>query len=143
MFKKNVLKWSKILFTSISALISGCTMDWFLRWPREALIQVAQYFLESFKVECEPETKTNIVQVNMIKMNRWKFRTECIYNSVWLIHQNKIITFCINQKVMGSVQDLVAEKCVEYFERFRRACHVTPKSYLSFLSGYKTIYQWA
>ena len=42
-------------------------MDWFLRWPREALIQVAQYFLESFKVECEPETKTNIVQVNMIK----------------------------------------------------------------------------
>ena len=36
-------------------------MDWFSRWPREALQAVAQHFLASYDLVCTPEVKHQVV----------------------------------------------------------------------------------
>lgn len=41
---------------------------------------------------------------------------------------------------MGMVHNMVTEVCEMYFERMRRHVYVTPKSYLSFIDLYKSVY---
>ncbi|KER25686.1 hypothetical protein T265_14170, partial [Opisthorchis viverrini] len=85
-------------------LISGCTIDWFQRWPQDALLAVAQHFLGDYEMACSPNTR------------------------------NALIT------LIADVHDDVTARCAAYFERYRRTANVTPKSYISFIHGYKKVY---
>ncbi|XP_045464438.1 dynein axonemal heavy chain 8-like isoform X2 [Harmonia axyridis] len=42
-------------------LISGCTINWFSRWPKAALIEVSSHFLKDFPMVAVPEVKENLV----------------------------------------------------------------------------------
>lgn len=44
------------------ALVSGCTIDWFQPWPRDALVQVAKHFLHDFEIACTAQVKTELVE---------------------------------------------------------------------------------
>ena len=44
-------------FRKFPAIFSGCTINWFLPWPQEALISVSTSFIEDFNIHCTPEIK--------------------------------------------------------------------------------------
>ncbi|CAG7835361.1 unnamed protein product [Allacma fusca] len=44
-------------------LISGCTVNWFFPWPKDALISVAEHFLQDYPMECADEAKKNVIFV--------------------------------------------------------------------------------
>ena len=42
-------------------LISGCTIDWFLEWPEEALVAVSRGFLSEFPLDTDAATKEAVI----------------------------------------------------------------------------------
>ena len=45
------------------SLISGCTINWFQPWPKEALISVSTHFLKDFEINCSQEVKKHLYNV--------------------------------------------------------------------------------
>jgi dynein heavy chain len=89
-------------------LIGCCQIDWFLRWPEQALVDVSNKFLAGdadFNVEVEKKE----MEFTLVKH-------------------------------IAAVHNLVCQGCDDYFQSFRRAVHVTPKSYLAFIQAYKKVY---
>ncbi|KAL1516507.1 hypothetical protein ABEB36_000416 [Hypothenemus hampei] len=44
-------------------LISGCTINWFQKWPQDALEEVAHHFLSSYEVVASPEIVNELILI--------------------------------------------------------------------------------
>jgi dynein heavy chain len=105
-------------------LISGTTIDWFLPWPEEALVSVARGFLAEFPIELggpPPGAEHTAAAVAAAA------EAGAAVKEHLMAH-------------MGAVHSMVVDTCEEYFAASRRHVYQTPKSFLSFLRDYKTLY---
>jgi hypothetical protein len=41
-------------------LINGCTIDWFLPWPQDALVAVSTKFIGDFEMACDESVKRKL-----------------------------------------------------------------------------------
>lgn len=44
-------------------LISGCTMDWFQKWPEDALLGVSKHFLQEYSIICTYTVKQSVIEM--------------------------------------------------------------------------------
>jgi len=102
-------------------LISCTTIDWFLRWPEDALREVSSRFItedKTFKIAHADKVPEEVAGQPRVLAPTEKNIVQHIAN----------------------VHNIVTEGCLEYFQNMRRQVYVTPKSYLSFISSYKVLY---
>lgn len=44
-------------------LISGCTMDWFQKWPEDARLGVSRHYLQDYFIVCSDEAKNKVIEI--------------------------------------------------------------------------------
>ena len=94
------------------AFISCTTIDWFSEWPDDALLEVAEKYLED----------TNLGEV--------KVKPQAEGSEVKSMRQNMACVFVVCHR---SVMDMSERMLFE----MRRHNYVTPSNYLELVSGYK------
>ena len=70
-------------------------MDWFQRWPKDALIAVADHFLSTFDIVCSDEVKKQVIQTMGIVHDG--VAESCIdYFQRWLFSQSEFMKMFVH-----------------------------------------------
>lgn len=84
------------------SIFSTCNIDWFLPWPKEALISVSSKFLDNYEIDCSKEIKsevmthmgqvhnmvTEVCDIYFAKMRRYVYVTPKSYLSFIAMYQD-------------------------------------------------------
>ena len=70
------------------------------------------------------------------------FRSHCLYSILSVKQKWMTKEVFFDFKAMAQVQESVSIACTNYFLKFRRSAHVTPKSFLSFINRYENKSTW-
>ncbi|GBO98705.1 Dynein heavy chain 2, axonemal [Eumeta japonica] len=100
------------------ALINSTTTDWFLEWPREALLEVAYKFLEGVEL---------LASITGEPIKKEPNREDILRGST--------------ASIMSLIHSSVGRYCVKMWQELRRTNYVTPTNYLELVSGYKEMLQ--
>lgn len=68
-------------------LVNGCTIDWFLPWPEEALTAVSQGYLDKFGLETPPATKEALV----VQMGRMHQAVEKVSGEYFMRRRRRVV----------------------------------------------------
>ncbi|XP_055373574.1 dynein axonemal heavy chain 3 [Condylostylus longicornis] len=122
------------------SLVNCCTIDWFIAWPHDALVRVAEYFIGSMnlnKEEEEEEEKENpVIQDESAQVDDSK--TTGTIENIQEIILSDLEKALVESVIFFNVSITEAsEKC---FSELGRQNYVTPTSYLQMLLSFKSFY---
>ncbi|CAB3235275.1 unnamed protein product [Arctia plantaginis] len=100
------------------ALINATTTNWFLEWPREALLEVAYKFLEGVEL---------LASITGPRVRRKES----------LIESREDGLRASTASIMSLIHSSVGRYSVKMYQEMRRTNYVTPTNYLELVSGYK------
>lgn len=100
------------------SLVNCCTIDWFEKWPEDALLSVAQSNLK--KID-NPNLIESLSQMCVI------------VHKVRFIKMSNKISFTLLNFVLQSVEDMTER----FYNEMRRHYYTTPSSYLELLKLYQ------
>ncbi|XP_052739543.1 dynein axonemal heavy chain 2 [Bicyclus anynana] len=100
------------------ALINATTTNWFLEWPREALLEVAYKFLEGVEL---------LASITGPRVRRKES----------LVESREDTLRASVASIMSLIHSSVGRYSVRMWREMRRTNYVTPTNYLELVSGYK------
>ncbi|XP_069810981.1 dynein axonemal heavy chain 8 isoform X3 [Dendropsophus ebraccatus] len=103
------------------ALISGCTMDWFSCWPKQALVVVSTCFLSGLDIACSFEVRSHVMEAMAVFYDKMLESCESYFQRF----QRKVyVTQKSYLSFIHSYKNVYAEQCNninEQVEQMNRA----------------------